>query len=50
MSNRNLSLASNGVSLLGLHFFTQRLRRDWLRRDLFAIFIIGWQAHFLLVD
>jgi hypothetical protein len=37
-----------GVSLLGLHFFTQRLRRDWLRRDLFAIFIIGWQAHFLI--
>nr|MCU0535496.1 hypothetical protein [Hydrococcus sp. Prado102] len=37
-----------GVSLLGLYFFTQRLRRDWLRRDLFAIFIIGWQAHFLI--
>jgi hypothetical protein len=36
------------VSGLGLHFFAQRLGRDWLRRDLLAIFIIGLQAHFLI--
>jgi hypothetical protein len=36
------------ISLLALHFFTYRLRRDWLRRDLFAIFIVGLQAHFLV--
>jgi hypothetical protein len=38
------------VSLLALHFFAQRLRRDWLRRDLFAIFIIGLQALILIRD
>jgi hypothetical protein len=38
------------VSGLALHFFAQRLRRDWLRRDLFAIFIIGLQALFLIRD
>jgi hypothetical protein len=36
------------VSLLALHFFAQRLRRDWLRKDLLVIFIIGVQAHFLI--
>ncbi|NJO94489.1 MAG: hypothetical protein HC820_09460, partial [Hydrococcus sp. RM1_1_31] len=36
------------VSGLGLHFFAQRLGRDWWRRDLLAIFIIGLQAHFLI--
>jgi hypothetical protein len=36
------------ISLLALHFFSHRLQRDWLRRDLFAIFIIGLQAHFLI--
>ena len=36
------------VSFLALHFFAQRLRRDWLRGDLLVIFIIGVQAHFLI--
>jgi hypothetical protein len=36
------------VSLLALHFFTHRLRRDWLRRDLFAVFTIGWQSLILI--
>ncbi|MDJ0508351.1 MAG: hypothetical protein QNJ64_03700 [Crocosphaera sp.] len=35
------------VSLLAIHFFTQRLRRDWQRRNVFAIFIIGLQTLFL---
>ena len=35
------------VSLLAIHFFTQKLRRDWQRRHLFAIFIIGLQTLFL---
>ncbi|MEA5536341.1 hypothetical protein [Crocosphaera sp. XPORK-15E] len=36
------------VTGLGIHFFSQRLRRDWRRRDLFAIFMIGLQGLFLL--
>jgi hypothetical protein len=35
------------VSILGIHFFVKRLRRNWQRRDLFAIFIIGLQGLFL---
>ena len=35
------------VSILGIHFFVQRLRRNWQRRDLFTIFIIGLQGLFL---
>ncbi len=36
------------ISGLGLHFFYQRLQRDWWRRDLLAIFIIGLQSLFLI--
>jgi hypothetical protein len=36
------------VSGLALHFYWQKLCRDWLRRDLLAIFAIGLQAHFLM--
>ncbi|MEA5510157.1 hypothetical protein VB715_10325 [Crocosphaera sp. UHCC 0190] len=36
------------VSCLAIHFFSQRLRRNWQKRDLFAIFMIGLQGLFLL--
>jgi hypothetical protein len=36
------------VSGFALHFYWQKLCRDWLRRDLLAIFVIGVQAHFLM--
>lgn len=36
------------VSFLGLQFFGQRLRRDWLRLDLLAIFLIGLQGVFFI--
>lgn len=32
------------VSLLALHLFTQRLRLNWRKRDLTAIFVIGLQT------
>lgn len=36
------------VSFLALQFFGQRLRRDWLRLDLLAIYLIGLQGVFLI--
>ncbi|MGK7877685.1 MAG: hypothetical protein AB4426_31600 [Xenococcaceae cyanobacterium] len=39
---------ATAVSGLALHFFAQRLRRYWLRRDLLAIFVIGLQALLLI--
>jgi hypothetical protein len=36
------------VSGLALQFYWQKLCRDWLKRDLLAIFVIGLQALFLI--
>lgn len=36
------------VSFLALQFFGQRLRRDWTRLDLLAIYLIGLQGVFLI--
>ncbi|MGK7914847.1 MAG: hypothetical protein AB4038_04780, partial [Prochloraceae cyanobacterium] len=41
---------ATAVSGLALHFCSQRLRRYWLRRDLFAIFVIGLQGILLVVE
>ncbi len=41
---------ATAVSGLALHFFAQRLGRDWLRRDLLAVFLIGLQALLLILD
>ncbi|MGK7941053.1 MAG: hypothetical protein AB4062_13070 [Crocosphaera sp.] len=43
----NYPWSSSIVSLLAIHFFAQKLRRDWQRKHLFAIFIIGLQTLFL---
>ncbi|MGL5804430.1 MAG: DUF2157 domain-containing protein, partial [Xenococcaceae cyanobacterium] len=44
----NYPIQATAVSGLALHFYWQKLCRDWLRRDLLAIFAIGLQVHFLI--
>lgn len=38
------------ITGLGLHYFWQKLRKNWRLRDLFSIFLIGFQSLFLIED